>query len=142
MSSAEQPSQAASTVTGTAWLGIVDDDPSILSSLARLFRSHGIRVGTFCSAEEYLLHSMPSEPHCIVLDVRLGELSGFDLQDRLASRGPTPAIIFISARDEIPPARRSSAAGPGGYLRKPLDTDALLALARWHLYGETPKAAR
>ena len=141
MSSSQQSFEAASPEIQTAWLGIVDDDPSILCSLARLFRSNGIRVGTFSSAEEYLLHSMPSEPHCIVLDVHLGKLSGFDLQDRLASRGATPAIIFISARDGIPLARRSSGVGPGGYLRKPLDTDALLALVRWYLYGETRERA-
>jgi FixJ family two-component response regulator len=135
--SSEKPSKTVSTANHPAWLGIVDDDPSILCSLARLFRIHGIRVGTFCSAEEYLLHSMPSEPHCIVLDVHLGKLSGFDLQDRLASRGATPAIIYMTARDEIPLARRSSGVGPDGYLRKPLDTDALLTLVRRHLYGET-----
>jgi two-component system, LuxR family, response regulator FixJ len=141
VSSSDQPSDTASAVTQTAWLGIVDDDPSILCSLARLFRSQGIRVGTFCSAEEYLLHSMPSEPHCIVLDVHLGKLSGFDLQDRLAARGATPAIIYITARDEIPFARRSSGVGKAGYLRKPLDTDTLLALVRWYLYGEIAERA-
>ena len=123
-----------------AWLGIVDDDPSILCSLARLLRSYDIRVETFSSAEEYLLHSMESEPHCLVLDVHLGKLSGFDLQDRLVSPEAPHRRSFTSPRaDEIPLSRRSSCVGARGYLRKPFDTDELLAIVRRYLSGELPE---
>ena len=74
-----------------------------------------------------------------MLDVHLGALSGFELQDRLASEGTTTPIIFMTARDDIPAARLSAGAGACGYLRKPFDTDTLLALVRPHLQRESPE---
>jgi len=65
-----------------------------------------------------------------VLDVRLGAFTGFDLQDSLVARGEVPPIIFITAHDEIPAARRDPCSGTAGYLRKPFDVAALVALVR------------
>ena len=79
------PLQAGIRTDG--WVGIVDDDASIRQSLARMFRGHGIRAETFGSAEDYLHHSALVEPRCIVLDVHLGGLNGFELQARLAAEG-------------------------------------------------------
>lgn len=118
------------------WVGVVDDDASIRCSLARVFRSNGIRVETFCSAEAYLTRTIAGEPQCIVLDVHLGAVSGFDLQDRLAADGAAPPIIFITAHEEIPPARLAQPHGACGFLRKPFDTDALIALVRRHLHTD------
>lgn len=120
------------------WVGVVDDDASIRCSLARVFRGNGIRVETFGSVEEYLQRIVAGEPHCIVLDIHLGELSGFELQDRLACQGSATPIIFITAHDEIPLARLAQCAGVCGYLRKPFDTDALVALVRGYLRRESP----
>ena len=118
------------------WVGIVDDDASIRQSLARMFRGNGIRTQTFGSAEEYLRHSVPVEPRCIVLDVHLGGLDGFELQARLAAEGKFPPIVFITAH-EICTADLARCPGPCGYLRKPFDTDALMALVRPHLNGQS-----
>lgn len=115
-----------------SWVGIVDDDASIRKSLARMFRGNGIRTLTFGSAEEYLRRSVPNEPRCIVLDVHLGGLSGFDLQARLAAEGLLTPIIFITAH-EIRSTDLTRCPGPCGYLRKPFDSDALIALVRPHL---------
>jgi FixJ family two-component response regulator len=112
------------------WVGIVDDDASIRCSLTRVLRIEGITVETFASAEEFLARIVHGVPDCLVLDVHLGGLSGFDLQDRLASRGNAPPIIFITAHDEIPSARLSSRTGASGYLRKPFEMAALIALVR------------
>jgi FixJ family two-component response regulator len=118
------------------WVGIVDDDDSIRRSLARVFRGKGIRVETFASAEEYLHRTACGEPRCIVLDVHLGELSGFELQDLLEAQGDAPPIIFVTAHDEIPASRLTRGTAVCGYLRKPFDTDALIALVRPHLRRE------
>ena len=118
------------------WVGIIDDDPSIRCSLARVFRVDGIRVYTFGSAEEFLDRTVPGEPQCIVLDVHLGALSGFDLQDRLTLLGYSTPIIFITAHEEIPSSRLARRAGACGFLRKPFDTEALIALVRPFLCRE------
>lgn len=114
------------------WVGIVDDDDSLRTALARALRVNGIRVETFGSAEEYLRRDVAGEPDCIVLDIHLGGLSGFDLQDRLAAQGRTPPIIFITAHDDMHGGRARSTAS-SGYLRKPFETNALVALLRPHL---------
>jgi FixJ family two-component response regulator len=118
------------------WVAIVDDDPSIRSSLARVFRVDGIRVEAFASAEEFLERTALGEPQCIVLDVHLGRLSGFELQDRLTTLGSSTPIIFITAHEEIPSSRLARRAGACGYLRKPFDTEALIALVRPFLCRE------
>lgn len=115
-----------------AWVGIVDDDPSLRAALARALRVNGIRVETFGSAEEFLQREVPGAPECIVLDIHLGGLTGFDLRDRLASEGPVPPIIFITAHDDML-AERAKSSGASGYLRKPFETQALIALLRQHL---------
>jgi FixJ family two-component response regulator len=121
-----------------AWVAIIDDDASIRCSLARVFRVDGIHVETFASAEEYLDRTVLGEPQCIVLDVHLGKLSGFELQDRLATHGSSTPIIFITAHEEIPSSRLARRAGACGYLRKPFDTEALIALVRPFLCRQTP----
>jgi FixJ family two-component response regulator len=118
------------------WVAIIDDDPSIRCSLSRVFRVDGIRVETFASAEEFLDRT-PGEPQCIVLDVHLGGLSGFELQDRLTTLGSSTPIIFITAHEDIPSSRLARRAGACGYLRKPFDTEALIALVRPFLCRET-----
>jgi FixJ family two-component response regulator len=112
------------------WVGIVDDDASIRSSLARVLRLEGMCVETFGCAEDALDRIALGAPDCLVLDVHLGGLSGFDLQDRLLARGDAPPIIFITAHDEVPACRLSPHAGAAGYLRKPFDVAALITCVR------------
>ena len=138
--SSEQVAMSRSTSL-EPWVGIVDDDPSIRCSLARVFRADGIRVETFGSAEEFLDRTILSEPQCIVLDVHLGALSGFELQDRLAALGSSTPIIFITAHEEIPSSRLARRAGACGFLRKPFDTEALIALVRPFLSREAAACA-
>ncbi len=132
MSARIERSSAGTAIDGDRWVGIVDDDASIRQSLARMFRGNGIRTKTFGSAEEYLRHRVLVEPRCIVLDVHLGGLNGFELQARLAAEGKLTPIIFITAH-EICSADLARCPGPCGYLRKPFDSDALIALVLPHL---------
>ena len=141
MLSSEQAATSRSTGQTEPWVAIVDDDASIRCSLARVFRVDGVRVESFATAEEFLERTIEGDPQCIVLDVHLGDLSGFDLQDRLAANGMVPPIIFITAHDEIPSSRLARRAGAYGYLRKPFDTDALIALVRPLLTRETADLA-
>jgi FixJ family two-component response regulator len=112
------------------WVAIVDDDPSVRSALARVLRTAGIAVETYATAHEYLSASTEREPTCLVLDVHLGGMTGFDLHDRLLASGSRVTVVFITAHDEVSTAELERRAGPDGYLRKPFDGDQLLALVR------------
>ena len=112
------------------WVAIVDDDPSVRSALARVLRTAGITVETYATAHEYLSASPDREPSCLVLDVHLGGMTGFDLHDRLLASGSAVSVLFITAHDDVPTSELERRAGPDGYLRKPFDGDQLLALVR------------
>ena len=115
------------------WVGVVDDDGSVRRALARLLHQHDIPVESFASAEDFLGRAVGGEPCCLVLDVHLGGLTGFELQDHLASRGVAIPIIFITGHDEIGARTLACRAGQCGFLRKPFQSDALLSLVSQHL---------
>jgi len=121
------------SLTDDGWVGIVDDDASMRSCLARVFDANHIPCATFSSAEEFLQRRETARPACMVLDVHLGGMTGFDLHDRLAASGPPLCpVVFVTAHDEIPIAQFHRAEGCT-LLRKPFDIEALLALVRPHL---------
>jgi FixJ family two-component response regulator len=122
-----------STPAAEGWVAIVDDDESIRQSLSRVFRIHGLSSKAFASAEAYLDRDPVLEPGCIVLDVHLPGLNGFELRDRLEAQGNMTPIIFITALDELSLAQLSRGREPRDYLRKPFDTGALVALVRQHV---------
>ena len=107
-------------------IGVVDDDASILRAVQRLLGSLGFTVKTFGSGEDLLASECLARIRCLVLDVHLGGLSGFELQERL-SEAPVPIpIIFITAHDDLPTRDRARRAGAVEYLRKPFDEHALI----------------
>jgi FixJ family two-component response regulator len=107
-------------------IGVVDDDASILRAVQRLLGSLGFKVKTFPSGEDLLASACLANIRCLVLDVHLGGLSGFELQERL-SEAPVPIpIIFITAHDDPPTRERARRAGAVEYLRKPFDEHALI----------------
>src|SRR5258708_30730587 len=81
---------------------VVDDDPSVRSSLKFLISTVGLQVETFDSAEAALQRVLPDAPSCLVLDVRLRGLSGLDLQHELAAINCQIPLIFITAHADIP----------------------------------------
>lgn len=107
-------------------IGIVDDDASLLRALQRLLRAAGFAVETFQSAEEFLPSERRAGLRCLVLDVHLGGMSGFDLQRRLAGQGEPIPIVFITAHDDAETRERARRAGAVEYLRKPFDEEALI----------------
>jgi FixJ family two-component response regulator len=112
------------------WIAVVDDDPSIRSSLARLLRSDGFAVETFASSPEFLAALAAGPPACLVLDVHLGSASGFDLQDSLAVTHAEVPVILITGHDKISSAELTRRAGPDGFLRKPFDGDRIIGMVR------------
>src|SRR2546423_1357219 len=80
---------------------IIDDDRSLLRALGRLVRAAGFVVKTFTSAEEFLESDRSVPPRCLVLDMRLGGMDGFELHERLRASGTPPPVIFMTAHDDV-----------------------------------------
>jgi FixJ family two-component response regulator len=107
-------------------VGIIDDDPLTLSALSSLFRSVGLRVQAFPSATELLQHQLPAAPSCLVLDIRLPRLSGFDLQAELTRLGIKIPIIFITGHGDVPMSVQAMKAGAVDFLTKPFREQEIL----------------
>ena len=123
---------------------VVDDDPSVRSSLKFLISTVGLHVETFDSAETALQELPADAPSCLVLDVRLRGLSGLDLQHELAARKCQIPIVFITGHGDIPMTVRAMKAGAVEFLTKPFrDQDLLdaiqIALQRDHARREQEK---
>jgi FixJ family two-component response regulator len=118
------------TETARFTVCIVDDDTSLLRALQRLVTAAGFRAAAFLSAEAFLASDYRAGCGCLVLDVNLGGLSGFDLHERLIADGVPVPVIFITAHDDIVTRERARAAGAVAYLRKPFDDDLLIEAIR------------
>lgn len=92
-------------------VAIVDDDPSYGRAVARLLRASRMETRTFASAEEYLASGGEGSVDCLLLDVQLGGMSGFDLRCRLACAGSRTAVVFISGLSEESVAAKAAEAG-------------------------------
>jgi len=105
---------------------VVDDDVSVRESLELLITYAGWRCETFTSAAQFLERPRVAVPSCLVLDVNLPDLSGLDLQQRVASdRGDMP-IIFITGYGDVPMTVKAMKAGAVEFLTKPFSDDVLL----------------
>jgi FixJ family two-component response regulator len=105
---------------------VVDDDPAVCVAVKRLIRSVGIEVQTFGSAHEFLRSKRPDVPGCLVLDVRLPDLSGLDLQQELVTANIDLPIIFVTGHGDIPMSVRAMKAGAVEFLTKPYREQDLL----------------
>jgi FixJ family two-component response regulator len=105
---------------------VVDDDVSVRESLEALIGSAGWPVATFASAQAFLDRAREPGPGCLVLDVSLPDLSGLELQERLASDEIELPIIFITGHGDVPMSVRAMKAGAAEFLTKPIDDVALL----------------
>jgi FixJ family two-component response regulator len=105
---------------------VVDDEPSVCASVGRLIHSVGLEVRTFNSAQEFLRSQRPNAPGCLVLDVRLPDLSGLDLQRELAKTDVDLPIIFVTGHGDIPMTVRAMKAGAVEFLTKPYREQDLL----------------
>ena len=108
-------------------IGIVDDDVLVLRALGRLLRAEGFAVTTFGSGEDLLASDRLERIACLVLDIHLGGLSGFDIHEKLASTGHAIPTIFITAHDDALTWERALGSGPLTCLRKPFEDRSLLA---------------
>jgi FixJ family two-component response regulator len=105
---------------------VVENDIFFRKSLESLIRRGGWQSRTFASAHEFLGAPRPPVPSCLVLNVSLPDLSGLDLQKRLASERPSMPVIFITGRSDVYTTVQAMKAGAVEFLVKPFDDDILL----------------
>lgn len=106
---------------------VVEDDASLRNAVSRLLRSAQYRVLSFESAEDFHRSNFKNSPGCLLLDVRLPGISGFELQARLLDAGIRMPVIFITGQDRAGMEEYATQLGASAYLRKPVDEEALLA---------------
>jgi FixJ family two-component response regulator len=118
---------------------LVDDDASVRRALTRLIKSAGYAVQAFASARDFLDHDHAAGegPACLVLDVRMPDLSGLDVQRELQAANTLLPIIFITGHGDVPMSVKAMKEGAVDFLPKPIHDKELLpaiaqALARAH----------
>jgi FixJ family two-component response regulator len=107
-------------------ISVVDDDESVRQSLGGLMRSVGFGVKVFSSAEEFLNSDDPRKTNCLILDVRMPGMDGFELQRRLEAGQYEIPVIFITAHGDEDLRQRALIAGAVDYLLKPFSEEELL----------------
>jgi len=109
---------------------VVDDDIAVRESVGRLIRSAGMNVKTFATVSEVLANLGKEVPSCLVLDIQLPEIDGFELQEQFARKDLQIPIIFLTGHGDIPMSVRAMKAGAVDFLTKPFDDEYLLEAIR------------
>jgi FixJ family two-component response regulator len=109
---------------------LLDDDPSVLNGLGRLFASADLQAATFSDPEEFLRHARIHRPAVVLIDVHMPQMNGLEVQSRLRKISPSTRIIIFTGKDD--PLVRSTAlsAGASAYFTKPFDDEEFLAAVR------------
>ena len=107
-------------------IAIVDDDASVRQSTRRLIHSFGYRAEAFGSGEEFLGSAVVQQTACLLLDVRMPGMDGLEVQRRLAARGASIPVVFLTGRASDDEERRARLAGAVEFLRKPVGEGTLL----------------
>lgn len=121
---------------------VIDDDEAVRDSLRSLFRSVGLQVAVFDSTQAFLRSKRPNVPSCLVLDIRLPDVSGLDFQDKLAKEKINIPITFITGYGDIPMTVKALRAGAVGFLTKPLRDEELLDTVRIGLEQDRARRER
>jgi FixJ family two-component response regulator len=126
----ERSDAAEARLGSTIHAAVVDDDTSLCTALSRLLTAAGIASTIYSSAEAFLTDGLIREPDCLILDIRLGGMSGLELQRSLHATHRQIPIIFLTAHDEAELREEAINGGCLAYLRKNDSGQKLLAAVR------------
>ena len=115
---------------------VIDDDASVRKAFGRLLRSANLDAETFSSAEEFLSSPKQKENACIIIDIRMPGLTGFDLLERLVTERIRIPVIAVSAHDDAETREHAKELGAVSFFRKPVDDQALLDAIWWATAGD------
>ena len=121
---------------------VVDDDEDVRKGTARLITAAGFQARTYATASDFLEAVEPGSPGCLILDLRLPDHSGLDLQAVLTERGVPIPIVFVSGHGAIPDSVRAIRGGAVDFLTKPVDAKVLLAAVERALAQDEETRAR
>ena len=107
---------------------IVDDDEAVRDSLQWLLEGKDYRVRCFESAESFLSRYDPREVACLIVDIRMGGMTGLELQDRLVERQSPLPIVFITGHGDVPMAVNTMKKGALDFIQKPFNEEELMSL--------------
>ena len=114
---------------------VIDDDESMRHSLKMLLFSAGIKAMTYKSAEAFLNSDIREHNTCLVTDFKMPGLGGLGLQQQLIEKDIRIPVIFLTALDSAEDRKQAFGSGAVGFLRKPVDDQALLDTIHWAMSG-------
>jgi FixJ family two-component response regulator len=107
-------------------IAVVDDEAPVRTMLGRLLRLADYEVAPFSCGDEFIASLAARRPDCVILDVHMPGLSGFDVQSRISTAGVDIPVVFITASDDLALDAKVRQAGGAKLLRKPFSNDDLL----------------
>ena len=116
--------------TVSVLIAVVDNEESVRRALGRLIRSAGFSIETFSSGADFLGSIHQRRPDCVVLDIRMPHLDGFEIQQALTKANDPMPVIVVTGDDSAEARTRAFQCGAKAYLRKPVDEAILLAAIR------------
>jgi FixJ family two-component response regulator len=121
------------------YVAVVDDEPAVCKAFERLLRAARFDVITFCSGAAFLLSLGDRTPDCVVLDLHMPGMNGFEVQTHLAADPALHvAIIVVTAHDSPVSQQRALQGGAAAYLRKPVEARLLLDAIRAAIAAKAP----
>jgi FixJ family two-component response regulator len=115
---------------------IIDDDQSMQRAFLILLQSAGFEARAFSSASQFLDYSRVNDSDCIILDLRMPGMNGFDLMARLVAKGIHAPVICVTAFDDAKSREQARELGAVAYFTKPVDDQALIDAINWALQSE------
>ena len=128
-----QPDDSSIDLGPEIW--VVDDDSGLLLGLRRVLQAAGFSVEIFESGESFLQAMRSSSPDCLLIDVHLGAMSGFDVHARLLAAGRVIPTLFMTGQADSATREQARRAGAAGYLPKPFEDQALISAIESALRG-------
>jgi two-component system, LuxR family, response regulator FixJ len=117
-------------MTETQTVFVVDDDPAVSDSIAVMLKQAGFRVLAFASPRTFLDVYSPRDAGCLILDLRMPEMTGLELQEAHQRLGPGLPVIFLSGYGDVPATVRAIKGGAIDFLEKPVTPDTLVERVR------------
>jgi FixJ family two-component response regulator len=121
---------------------LVDDDAEVLASLCWLMQAEGLRVESYRCAHDLLEDYDPAARGCFVLDVRMPDMSGLEIQEELTHRGGQHPIIFVTGYGDVPMCSQAYRSGAFDFLEKPVDESALIEAVHRALAADGDRRAQ
>jgi two-component system response regulator FixJ len=114
-------------MTSTATIFIVDDDDAVRDSLKLLLETSGFTVAVFPTGTAFLEALRPTAVGCLLVDVRMPGMGGFEVQEELRRRNSTLPVIVMTGHGDVPLAVRAMKAGAADFIEKPFNSDGIFA---------------